>query len=573
MFAGSQAALLSTGQARAASAPNGGTFILGTTVDELISNMNPLTNSGLAGDVTGITYADSLVYLFDNGSYMPWTASSWNVSNGGKTLTFNLVHNAYWMNGTVKSTQFTSQDVVFTFNVLKANSTLDVNGVWQYITSVSAPNQYTVVFTLSQPSVTIFDYIGAQTIIPYAWHSYYSNLSDLGNFVNMNISHQLTLGPMILSSINQGNAVTYVANDYFFMGRPHFSKEIVELFKSSSSMAESLEAGTIDGTYVDPNSLFTQLSAYPGIKAVAYKTAFDLNLWFDDQVAPYNNSYFRTGLAFAINKTQILNVAEDQLGGQVNFGGLPWTLSNYYNSSIPYDSFNMTTANSYFQKAGLHLSGGHWTYANGTTVTLSFVDLPLSDWDTAMSLMQTTLQSDGFSVTYNTVPAQVWVTDLFSGTPFHIASFFNFGPLLANPWFDLWAEYGYGGYWNFENYNNATVNTLLNQSETMVTNTAQFNATIKEIQGIVYQQMPTVPVMGAEVYYAFLYHVVGGFYPDQQLMSPLDSLYAYMVNGSTNSATPSTSPLVLYGTVGAVVVVIAAVAAYAVYSRSKSRKE
>jgi ABC-type transport system substrate-binding protein len=574
LLAGSQVAFFSVKPARAASEPYGGTFVLGTTEDELVTNMNPLTDSGLAGDVTGITYADSLIYLFDNGSYIPWTASSWTITNGGKTMTFNLVHNAYWMNGTNKSAPFTSQDVLFTFQLLKANSTLDINGVWNYITNVSAPNPYTVVFALSQPSVTIFDYIGSQVIVPYAWHSYYSNISNLGNYVNMNVGHQLSLGPMVLTQINQGTSLTFVENPYFFLGRPHFNKEIVELFKSSSSMAESLEAGTIDGTYVDPNSLFTQLSSYPGIKAVAYKTTFDLNLWFDDQVAPYNNTDFRIGLSYAINKTQILNVAEDGLGGPVNFGGLPWTLSNYYNSSIPYDPFNLTIANTYFEKAGLHIgSNGYWDYANGTTVQLNFIDLPLSDWDTAMTLMQTTLQSDHFSVSYTTVTAQVWVTDLFSGTPFYVASFFNFGPLLGNPWFDLWAEYGYGGYWNFENFNNATVNKLLNESEVMVTNHAQFNSTIREIEGLIYAQMPTIPVMGAEVYYAFLYHVVGGFYPDQQLMSPLDSLYAYSLNATTTTSSSSPSNLILYGTIGGLVIVVIAVASYAVYSRRKSRKD
>jgi peptide/nickel transport system substrate-binding protein len=130
--------------------------------------MNPLTASGLAGDILSLTYADSLIYLFNNGSYIPWLAQNWSIQNGGKTLKFNLVHNAYWMNGTTKAMPITSQDVLFTFEVLKANSSLDINGVDPFIKNISTPNNYTIIFNLTQPNVMMFDFIGSQTIIPYA---------------------------------------------------------------------------------------------------------------------------------------------------------------------------------------------------------------------------------------------------------------------------------------------------------------------------------------------------------------------------------------------------------------------
>ena len=79
---------------------NGGTFVVGTIEDEIISDQNPLTASGLSGDVLGLTYADSLAYVYEsNATAIPWLASSWAFTNNDLTLTFNLVHNAYWMNG------------------------------------------------------------------------------------------------------------------------------------------------------------------------------------------------------------------------------------------------------------------------------------------------------------------------------------------------------------------------------------------------------------------------------------------------------------------------------------------
>lgn len=559
---------VAAGHANAQSSTGGGTFILGTSVNEVISNQNPLTASGLSGDILGITYSDTLLYEFSNGTVMPWLAQSWNVTNSGKTITFNLVHNASWVNGTSKAAPLTAQDVVYTFHVIMANTTLDFNNIDPYLLNVSAPNQYTVVFQLSAPTVMMFYYLGGQTIIPYEWHTYVSNISGVGNYFNMNIGHQLSCGPMILQSVS-GSNINLVANPYFFKGKPHFSKEVIVMFKSSTSMIEALEAGEIDATYVDPSNLFTQLNATPGIKAVAYKDTFSLVLWFDLQVAPFNNTFFRKGLASAINKTQILNKAEDGLGGQASFGGLPWTQSAFYNTSVPYYSYNLSVANSYFKEAGLHIgSNGFWQYANNTTVNINFAEIPISDWTTAMSIMQQQLAADNFEVTYNIIPVQTWVTETFINPSFNFASYFNFGPLFGNPWFDLWCAFDSQGYWNFEHYNNTTVNSLLSQANLEVTNQAALNATLQKVQGIVASQVPIIPIMGAKVYYAYRPGAIGGFYPQQQLISPLDSLYAHAVVNSSASTSSGGASLVTIGALGAVIAVIAVVAAV-VYSRRK----
>jgi len=551
---------------------NGGTFVVGTIEDEIISNQNPLTASGLSGDILGLTYADSLAYVYEsNATAIPWLASSWAFTNSGHTLTFNLVQNAYWMNGTTKAGQVTAQDVLYTFDVLKSNATLDVNGVFPIITNMTAPNNFTVVFSLSLYNPVIFDYIASQTIIPHTWAKYVKNMSAIGSFDNMAIGHQCSLGPMILTNTTT-TAVNMVANPYFFMGKPHFAAEVWDLFSSSSAMVESLEAGTIDAAYAPPATSYPQLNNYTGLKAVAFDEPYNNVLWFNDKVAPYNNTDFRIGLSYAINKTQILYKAEYGLGGKVNFGGLPWTLSQYYNTSVKYNAFNFTEANKYFTAAGLHIgSSGNWEYANGTIVSLQLIDLSASDWDTSMTLMQSNLQNDHFVVSFKVVPTQVWVTDIFSTPNFTQASFFNFGPLLGNPWFDLWAEYSYNGYWNFEGYNNATMNHLLNVSEAETFNSPAFNNTLYEIQGFAASQMPTVPIMGSQTFYAYAVAKVGGLNPNVQFSSPLDSEYAYTL---TTPNTQSGFTSLDYAIIGIIVVIaVVAIASGVVISRRNRKKE
>ncbi len=556
--------------AKGQSTTGGGTFLMGTAIDEVISNQNPLIASGMSGDILGITYP-TLLYELSNGTVLPWLAQSWSIANGGKTITFNLVHNATWVNGTAKAMPLTAQDVIYTFQVIKANATLDYNNVDPYITNISAPNQYTVVFQLNAPTVMMFYYLGGQPIIPYAWHSYVSNASAIGSYYNMNIGHQLTCGPMVLQSVSGAN-INLVANPYFFKGKPNFSKEVIEMFKSSAAMVESFETGAIDAMYAPPANLYTQLNSMHGIKVTAFKVTYSNVLWFDMQVAPFNNTYFRMGLASAINKTEILYKAEDGLGGQASFGGLPWTQTAFYNTSVPYYSYNVTAANKYFKEAGLHIgSNGFWQYANNTTVNINLVEIPASDWETAMSIMQQQLAADNFEVTYNIIPVQTWVTETFINPSFNFASFFNYGPLFGNPWYDLWAAFDGQGYWNFEHYNNTTVNNLLSQANLQVDNPAAMNATLQKVQGIIASQVPIIPVMGGKAYLAYRPGAVEGFYLGVQLMSPLDSLYAHMVTNSTvaTKSSGSVSPLVL-GVIGVVMAVIVVGAVAVIYKRRKN---
>ena len=75
-----------------ASGPSG-TYIWGTPIATPVTNLNPLTATNLESEVTGVMYSTSMMLELSNGTILPWLASNYTMSNGGKTLTFNLVHN------------------------------------------------------------------------------------------------------------------------------------------------------------------------------------------------------------------------------------------------------------------------------------------------------------------------------------------------------------------------------------------------------------------------------------------------------------------------------------------------
>src|SRR5579862_1223560 len=76
-----------------------------------VRNFNPYTATGLPSGqfIKGSFYEGLIVTPAGGLPARPWLAQSWKWSNGNKTLTLNIVHNAKWSDGK----PLTSADVVY----------------------------------------------------------------------------------------------------------------------------------------------------------------------------------------------------------------------------------------------------------------------------------------------------------------------------------------------------------------------------------------------------------------------------------------------------------------------------
>jgi len=561
LIAVSFSVLIATPAVSAASSPTG-TYIWGTPISTPVTDLNPLTALNLAGEATAIMYPTSLLYSTSNGTLIPWLAQNYSISGNGTVYTFNLVNNATWMNGTQVAMPITAQDVVFTFNVLKANSTLDVNGIDPYLVSVKALNNYTVQFVTKSPSVMMLTYIATQTIIPYAWSNYVSNISQIGNYDNMAVGHELQAGPFILETVSD-SSLTFVANTHFWKGVPHVQNLIIEPFKSTSAMTLSFESGAIDAEY-PAISDYLALKNMPNIVNTMYKMPWAFYLWDNTHVAPFNNTYFRQGMAYAINKTEIMQKAEDGIGGQGSFGGEPWTNYTWWAPGLPYYHYNLTLADQAFEKANLTLSGGFWTYPNGTIVKLTIIDPPVSDWMTAASFIANDLSAAGFEVTESVVPFGPWSTDMFESnvsmaTP--DLSYFVATPSFSNPWYVLWDLYSPNSFWDefITHWSNSTVNNLLNESFTENSDPTLMMQHLYEAQQIIAEQVPMVLIGDIGNYYAYNDLKITGFLQGHSPMGMINLLHIYVpgtVTTTTTTTTTSSFPVYYYYVIAVVVLLV-----------------
>ncbi|MFP3300086.1 MAG: ABC transporter substrate-binding protein [Thermoplasmatales archaeon] len=566
----------------AQTAPSG-TFIWGTPVSTPVTTLNPLTATNLAGEATGIMYP-SLLYSLSDGSLVPYLAENYTVNSNGTVYTFYLNPNAEWFNGTTEVGPITANDVVFTFKVITTNTTLDAYGVHTFLKSVVALNNETVQFTLTSPTVMALTYLSTQHIIPAVWGTYVQNISQIGSYTNLDIGHEIQAGPFLLQSVTE-TALTFTANTHFWLGSPHVATFIIEPFKSTSSMTLSFENGQIDAEYPAISDYYA-LKSMPNVVNVIYKMPWGYFLWDNTQQAPFNNTDFRIGLAYAINKTEIMQKAEDGIGGAPSFGGEPWTNYSWWAPNLPYYHYNTTQAINYFKMAGLVQKGGFWYYPNGTMVKLNIIEPDISDWMTAASLITNDLSSIGFSVTYSVIPIGTWATDIFATKNWTELSYFGATPSFSNPWYVIWDLYDYQSFWDkhITHWSNATVNQLLNESFTMASNyTGMLNLLFKA-QYIIANQVPMVPIGDIGNYYAYNSHKITGFKTIDtptgiiNLLSisvpSTTSTTTTTTSSSHNNTTSSTIPAYVYGIVAVVVIIIIAVpVAYVVSKRGKSKKE
>ncbi len=577
-----------TPHAAASSTTPTGKFIIGTPLDTSVADLNPFTTTNsLASDLVQQMYADSLGFLWTNGNLSAWLAKSWTVTNNGngtQTITFNLNPNADWINGSKVVGQITSADVAFTFDVMKANTSLDPYAVMPHVLSMTEPSATQITFLMNSQSILWIQLLASQTIIPKAWSAYdHGNLSNIGQYTNMGpYGQEITAGPYYLSSVtSEGGCLT--ANTHFWMGVPHIETVFWEKFSTTATAALALKKGQISAD-------LPALSDYNGLKGIKNITLIRqvepwvFYLWMNDKLAPYSNVTLRQGMAYAINKTQIMIKAEDTIGswGQSNTsdGGLPTIMKADWASGLTYYAYNPAKAKEMIAKAGYHIDSNGYFANNSTNKELTFSIVEpsnIADWVSAGGFIAADLKAVGINAVENVVPISTWANDVFVSaanySDFNVLTYFGYVPNYVNPYAQLQEPYAYNGGWNFEWYSNSSLNTIFNSTEN-IGNIAQMVQDLYPAQKIIDQQIPIIPIGDAGNFFAFNNALVTGFYDNLTIQSPLNFMAMHIPTSGSSPSTGSSSNDIYYiiGGVVAAIVIIGAVVVLTTRNKGKGEK-
>jgi peptide/nickel transport system substrate-binding protein len=454
----------------------------------------------------GFVY-EPLVFVnpLQNGKTTPLLATSWKWGAGNKSITFTIRKGVKFNNGS----PMTPADVVYSFDLMKKNSAMDLTGVWSVLSNVSQAGPDQVTMTFKQTAVPYFYYIADQVpIVPKAiW-------SKVANPVAYPDSHPVGTGPFMVNPCTSAN-ITYTANPHYWQpGKPKISKIQYPAFTSNNTANDELATGQAQwGSQYIPNIKTFYLDKNP-----------NFHYWFPPTVAValipnltnplLSNAKVRQAMSYAIDRQKVSQIGESGYEPPANQADITTpTFNSWLDSSLTskYNySYNPAKAKQLLAQAGFHPgAGGIMTNSKGQKLSFSVINVgDYSDWVASVQVIQQNFKAVGIQITPHNLSATDFNAALFSGNyqlAFNDQQTFGPGPYYElRAWLDSanTAPIGKTAATNWERYKNPATDKLIHQYAT-TTSVSQQHAIINKLEQVMLTQVPVIPVMEAVDWYQY----------------------------------------------------------------------
>ncbi len=487
----------------------GGTFI--TLGHQEIAGLSP-EQSGPTVQWVAITQIFNAMYELDyNLELVPVLAESYEASEDGLTYTFRLRQGVKFHNGD----EFTSADVKYSFDwVMNPDNGSTRAGATELVEKVEAPDDSTVVVTLTDPDVT-FMIGGAQLFIyPSKYHK------EIGE--EEFSAKPVGTGPFKLKEWNAQQRTVLEAFDNHFRGRPHFDEFRLDVVPEAGGRLAALESGQAD------NSIWA-LNAEDNTNLI---DSGDFTVFQTVQNAinhfPLNNEHpilgdkqVRKALMHAMDREAIIN---DIFQGQATLAtsNLSPKHEKYYNADVETYDYNVDTANQLLEEAGWTLGDDGIREKDGEKLSFTCVTITGdSQRRPEAEIAQQWFKEVGVDMQLQEATVDIILKAMTDGEM--DASLFNwvYGGSGGDP--DARSTLSSDGANNFSNFSNERVDELLLQGIKEQDQEARVEI-YREIQAIVADEVPFLFVLVFNDY-AFYAKSIKGL-PEKVLQS--DNVYPFV---------------------------------------------
>jgi peptide/nickel transport system substrate-binding protein len=468
-------------------------------------SFNPFNLSDI-GYSFGPVY-EPLVFMntLQNAKTSPWLATSWAWSNGNKQLTFTIRNGVKWNDGK----PMTAADVVYTFNLLKANKALDINSIWSVLSSVTQKGSDQVVMTFKAPAVTYFYYIADQVaIVPqHIW----STVSDPVKYPD---THPVGTGAYTVNPCTPQN-ITYKANPHYWQpGKPHVATVNYPAFTTNDTANTYLANGQAQwGSQFIPSIGKFYLSKSPNYH-YWFPPVANVSLFLNLTNPILKNVAVRQAMAYAIDRHRASLIGEYGYEPASNQSGIvtptfsAWLDAPQAASFGNNYAYNPSKAISILTAAGFKKGSDGIMAKGGQKLSFSIINNGgFSDWVAAVNVIQQDLKAVGIQVTPKNLAAPAYQSALYDGSYQLGYGSETGGP---SPYYELrqWlfsgnsAPIGQPAGSNFERYNNSATDALIN-SYASTTDPAQQHSIVSQLQKVMLQQVPVIPVTESVDWYQY----------------------------------------------------------------------
>ena len=350
-----------------------------------VKNFNPFATNKRVG--TNYIYEPLMVMNPVDGKMSPFLAKSYKVVDS-KTVQYTLRDGVKWQDGKA----LTTDDVLFSFNLMKKYAALDSLGVWQRMSDISASGDViTIKFkTDDVPAVSI---VSQQLIVPeHIW-------KDVKDPVKWTNTDPVGTGPYKVGTFNP-NQYTMTKSTTYWQANKVAAATLV--LPASNTQMDIVSKG-YDWAYAYMTDVKKTWLSKNSKNAYWFPAAGVISLYPNLTKAPFNDVNFRQGLNYALDRDAIAKNAEEGYMDSAGQNGLILPGQNdWVSSDIPNKgkiTQSTKTALEYFKKAGYTQQDGKLVDSSGKQVELTITTANgYSDWLRGVQTVQKQLSAIGISV-------------------------------------------------------------------------------------------------------------------------------------------------------------------------------
>ncbi|MHB8618487.1 MAG: ABC transporter substrate-binding protein [Chloroflexota bacterium] len=407
---------------------------------------------------------EGLVRIDAKGKILPQLAKSWDVSPDGKTITFHLVQNATWQDGS----PFTAQDVKFSWDRAMSKTTKPVNPhqqYWEPVQAVDAVDSHTVKVTLKEYSDNWLFHMGAGSA---------AILSS--KTLATDATHPVGTGPFSFKDWKKGDSITLVRNDTYWGTKAKVKQVTFRFISDPNAMNNALKTGSIDAiaqvqgpeqlAQFKSDSRFTVITGAPTGKVIVA---------MNNTKAPLNNVLVRRALSMAVDRKAWIEGVYSGYAVPIGSHAVPDAAEPYYVDTTGINPYDPAKAKQLLAQAGVH----------NLSLTLSEV----SSFPYAVrggDILASELKQIGVTLKIDQMEFPAWLKNVFTGPQ-------NFDMTIINHVeprdISIYANPKY-----YFHYNNPQVATWLKQADAQP-NAAKRNALYAQIQKKLAQDAVNIWVM------------------------------------------------------------------------------
>ncbi len=280
----------------------GGTLTILTPTDA--SSLHPGAKTNFYDTFWQMLLYDSLVIKGFDDEYYPGLAEEWESNEDGAVWTFKLRQDVAFHSGE----PFTAAHVVDHFRRWKEfPSSIKV----RLLDTVDAPDDYTVVCTLSSPTLVFLNNV-SQTEFTYSAVPNMKLVAELGE--NYGLNEADGTGPYMLEEWVKDDHLTLLRNDSYVWGPAFYENTgaafperiIFRTVPEEASRTASIETGDADMNIETPPRDVERLQSAPGVAVASFPRLSSNNIGFNMTKPLFQDIKVRQAIMHGINRDEIV---------------------------------------------------------------------------------------------------------------------------------------------------------------------------------------------------------------------------------------------------------------------------